>query len=350
MYSTCLFCTKALGRNEVIETLPIGRRIAFDAAQGRLWVVCRHCAKWNLVPFDTRLESIETAEGLFRSTRVRFSTDNIGIARVREGLELVRVGPALRPEFAAWRYGDQFGRRRKQNLLIGAGLAAVGVGLIAGGAAVGIGAGLGPQLARAVIKSIRGRRIIVRVPREGADPIQLTAASADRARFQALTSGGWGIRTRLDANRIFGVRTSRSGEDDQVITGPDAERVLAGILGHTNRWMGKKAEVQEAVELVESKGDLHELVTGIDEYSRYSRLRLVKDLPKTWRLATEMALHEQSERDALSGELALLEWQWKEAERLAHISDSLAIQDSVNADLAELQNARRSSIDDQRGV
>ena len=39
-------------------------------------------------------------------------TDNIGIARLREGLELVRIGPALRPEFAAWRYGDQFGRRR----------------------------------------------------------------------------------------------------------------------------------------------------------------------------------------------------------------------------------------------
>jgi len=43
---------------------------------------------------------------------VRASTDNIGIARHPEGLELVRIGKPLRPEFAAWRYGDQFGRRK----------------------------------------------------------------------------------------------------------------------------------------------------------------------------------------------------------------------------------------------
>ena len=33
MYSTCLHCNKPLGSNDVIETLPIGRRIAFDAAK-----------------------------------------------------------------------------------------------------------------------------------------------------------------------------------------------------------------------------------------------------------------------------------------------------------------------------
>jgi len=59
VYHTCLYCTKDLGGNQILETLPIGRRVAFDAAQGRLWVVCRSCEKWNLVPFDTRLETIE---------------------------------------------------------------------------------------------------------------------------------------------------------------------------------------------------------------------------------------------------------------------------------------------------
>ena len=85
VYPTCLYCTKDLGANEVLETLPIGRRIAFDAAQGRLWVVCRSCEKWNLVPFDTRLETIDACERLFCDARLRFSTDNIGIARLREG-------------------------------------------------------------------------------------------------------------------------------------------------------------------------------------------------------------------------------------------------------------------------
>ena len=50
MYSTCLFCNKRLGNNEAIEVFPVGRRIAFDSAKGRLWVVCRRCERWNLSP------------------------------------------------------------------------------------------------------------------------------------------------------------------------------------------------------------------------------------------------------------------------------------------------------------
>ena len=132
MYSTCLFCTKDLGSNEVLETLPIGRRIAFDSGQGRLWVICGSCGRWNLVPFDSRLETIDRCEELFVSTRMRFATDNIGIARLREGLELVRIGTAQRPEFAAWRYGDRFASRRRRNLIIGGTLIVGGVGAVLG--------------------------------------------------------------------------------------------------------------------------------------------------------------------------------------------------------------------------
>lgn len=39
MYTTCLFCHSSLGTNETIESFPVGRRLAFDAAHGRLWVV-----------------------------------------------------------------------------------------------------------------------------------------------------------------------------------------------------------------------------------------------------------------------------------------------------------------------
>jgi len=45
MFSTCIHCRKSLGANEAIEALPIGRRIAFDARHGRLWVVCRGCER-----------------------------------------------------------------------------------------------------------------------------------------------------------------------------------------------------------------------------------------------------------------------------------------------------------------
>src|SRR5690348_839943 len=128
MYSTCLYCTKDLGRNEAIETLPIGRRVAYDPGNGRLWIICRACARWNLVPFESRLEIIDDAERLFHQTKTRFSTDNIGLARLREGLELVRIGPALRPEFAAWRYGARFASRRRRNIVVAAGLGVAAIG------------------------------------------------------------------------------------------------------------------------------------------------------------------------------------------------------------------------------
>ncbi len=68
MYSTCIFCTRPLGTNEIIEGFPLGRRLAFDAAKGRLWVVCRKCERWNLTPMEDRWEAIEQCEREFAST------------------------------------------------------------------------------------------------------------------------------------------------------------------------------------------------------------------------------------------------------------------------------------------
>jgi hypothetical protein len=62
MYSTGLFWDRSLGSNEVVEEFPVGRRLAFDAAKGRLWVVCRKCERWNLSPLEGRWETIETGE------------------------------------------------------------------------------------------------------------------------------------------------------------------------------------------------------------------------------------------------------------------------------------------------
>jgi hypothetical protein len=143
MYSTCLFCNHDLGRNESVEAFPVGRRLAFDPACGRLWVVCRRCERWNLSPLEERWEAFEECERLFRGTRLRMSTDQIGLARLPDGLELVRIGEPLRPEFAAWRYGGQFGRRRRRAILVtGAGvtlLAGLTIGLsVAGGSAGGL--------------------------------------------------------------------------------------------------------------------------------------------------------------------------------------------------------------------
>ncbi|HSG82241.1 MAG TPA: hypothetical protein VLC48_08330, partial [Gemmatimonadota bacterium] len=112
MYRTCIYCNRKLGGNEVVENFPVGRQLAFDQEKGRLWVICERCRRWNLSPLEERWEAIEECEKRFRDTRLRLSTDNIGLARLREGLELVRIGRPLRPEFASWRYGKQFLKRR----------------------------------------------------------------------------------------------------------------------------------------------------------------------------------------------------------------------------------------------
>src|SRR5512135_3689611 len=99
MYTTCLHCQHDLGTNQSVETFPVSRKVAFDAAQGRLWAICPHCQRWNLAPLDERWEAIEQCERLFRGTRIRTSTDQIGLARLKDGTELVRIGEPLRPEF-----------------------------------------------------------------------------------------------------------------------------------------------------------------------------------------------------------------------------------------------------------
>src|ERR1035437_7132485 len=138
MYSTCLFCHQPLGKNEAVEHFPVGRRLAFDAAKGRLWVVCRKCERWNLTPLEERWETVEECERAFRATKLRVSPHHMGPARLREGTELVRIGEPQRPEMAAWRYGDQFGRRTRRNVVYGAGGMAAVVGVMWGGPALGL--------------------------------------------------------------------------------------------------------------------------------------------------------------------------------------------------------------------
>jgi hypothetical protein len=59
MHSTCTFCHAPLGANAMVEHFPVGRRLAFDADRGRLWVACAACRQWNLSPLEERWEAIE---------------------------------------------------------------------------------------------------------------------------------------------------------------------------------------------------------------------------------------------------------------------------------------------------
>jgi hypothetical protein len=348
MYATCLFCNKTLGANEALESFPVGKRLAFDAAKGRLWVVCPHCERWNLSPLDERWEAIEQAERLYRDTRRRVATDNIGLAKIRDGTTLVRIGEPLRPEFAAWRYGDQFGRRRRRQLLIvGGGLAALGAVVSAGAVAgVGIG-GFAWLLARSGRAIIGGdpESVVAKVRVDSARVVQV------RRRHLAETSIGRADDGSLAINLRF--KHGRA-----TFVGREAQRVAAIVIPKVNRFGGRREDIADAVREIEQTGGadgyLEQLAAMGAAYSTpgYGRgggrrrqpswssdfaKQGLFGLPQAHRIALEMALHEEAERRAIEGELAELEHAWRDAEEIAGIADSLLVPDDVNASFERMR-------------
>ncbi len=328
MYSTCLFCNADLGRNETIEAFPVGRRLAFDAANGRLWVVCRSCGRWNLSPLEERWEAIEECERQFRDTRLRASTDQIGLARVREGLELVRIGAPMRPEMAAWRYGDQFGHRRKRALLTtGVGLGALGA-VVAGGVAVGIGiGGFAYLLAHAAERIVKGSpdAVVAHLPRDGGALIEIRRKELTRVRLLPARAGSeW--RLRVDRKR-----------DPIEFTGAAAVHAAGRLLPPTNRFGGTHRQVQDAVGFLDRAGSAERTFGAAANLGTSDSKAPFSGLPAEVRLALEMAAHEDAERRAIEGELSRLEQEWREAEEIAAVADRLLVPSTVESLLNRLR-------------
>ena len=329
MYSTCLFCNAALGRNDAVETMPVGRRLAFDADRGRLWIVCRGCERWNLTPLDERWEAIEDCERYFRATRVRVSTDNIGLAKLSEGVELVRIGRPMRPEFAAWRYGDQFGRRRRRAIAAGTVGAAAAVAaapmavpatlgaMFSGGIFISGWVSAGAQLPYQMAKDwLLSERVVGRLPFEG----QTLQVRARHVRESTVHHDGDGIAVRLWHD-----------DGDAVLRGAAAHRAIGALLARTDFFGASRRAVQDAVRRIDRRGDagawLREAATlsGRPGGRVMSKMRRVGAFALTdvERLALEMAVHEDSERRVLEGELAHLAEAWRGAEEIAAIADRL---------------------------
>jgi len=346
VYRTCLFCHGDLGSNTLIEQLPVGRRLAFDSARGRLWVVCPRCERWNLTPFDERWEAIEACERAFGGTRLRFSTDEIGLARPSEGTELVRIGAPQRPEMAAWRYGDQFGRRRRRYLLLaGAGLAA-GVGLVAAPTIAGItfGSTILYNSLNAARGLIRHRRIVVRIPDGAGAPIGLTHVQIERAALVMEQGDTWHLAIP-QRNSL----KSLGPEPLATRHGRDAEQALQLMLPRLNRQGATRAKVQDAVRLLEDGPGVTGLVASAvrGTYRSWDWRKwpgTLAILPSELRLALEMTSHEEAEQRWLAGELLDLETAWRDAEALAAIADRLGLPEEIESQLAKLKRRPDSEL------
>lgn len=323
MYSTCIFCHGALGANEAIERFPVGRRIAFDAERGRLWVVCHRCGRWNLSPLDERWEAVDECERRFRGTALRRSTEHIGLARLPDGVDLVRVGRPLRPEMAAWRYGRQFaGRFRRAQVMLSAtgvgGSAAVLAGVAAGIVTPGLvgGAALGASAAW----WLGQHRVLFRVPFRG-QLLHVRASDVAETQFVPIDRGeAWSIRLshRDGASRL---------------EGEQAVHVMAKALIHMNGWGASAGTIEQAVARLDVFGNRARMFAFMSRTADYEpwpeHPGVLARMSAEQRLALEMVVHEESEEQALSGELDALERAWREAEEVARIADDLFVPDMV---------------------
>ena len=350
--------------SQSVAGLPLTRR---RAACG--W--CRTCERWNLSPLETRWEAIEEAERAFRDTPTRMSTGNIGLARLKEGMDLVRVGAPMRPEFAAWCYGNQFVSRRRKfwsnygSLMALQGLGPIGSVLVSFGvlntrtalAFAGVGlAGMVGFIARTSHRRwVDQGAPIAHTPNNDGVMLRLTAANALKARIFPTGSGEWQlsvphsvIQPAGKMARRFGAREVAAGEQlPQLLTGRVAERALASILPFTNALGAGKRVVNDAVELASTSSSLSHLLRGRQipkgrgegMFRLNEHQRTIVYFPEHIRLAMEMSVHEEDERRAMEGELHELEARWREADAIAKIADEMFLPSSIDG---ELQSLRRS--------
>jgi hypothetical protein len=119
------------------------------------------------------------------------------------------------------------------------------------------------------------------------------------------------------------------GEDAVHLIDDEAERAAGYVLPAIN-WAGaEKRDVDRAVQLIEdSRKSPSEFVRELAH--RAGMAYRLHELPSASRLALEMAAHEESERRAMEGELALLEAAWRQAEEIAKIADNLLMPASVD--------------------
>ena len=332
MYRHCIYCSADLGANEALEAFPVGRTLAFDAARGRLWAVCGKCARWNLSPIEERWEAIEDAERAFRDTRLRAQSENVGLAKLRDGTRLIRVGAALQGELAAWRYGEQLVKRRQRHLILG-GLATVGsiaAFLGIGYASIGFGTyWIGNTVLGSARKWYRESRPLHTLgPGDTAHgaPLQLKRKHLADAALHRAEAGG--IELHLRDPRVS-VTASRMLMPSLVLPDHTARRVLERGMVHLNARGAKRTDLDFALRRIASAGSAEEYILG----TAASRLVLESEeekrkMPETTALALEIALHEEQERRALAGELTVLEAAWRDAEPIADLADRLAIEGS----------------------
>jgi hypothetical protein len=315
VYTTCAFCNAKLDGDGGPSGLGVGRRIAFDEWKGRLWVICGKCSRWNLTPWDDRLERIEALARTAIAGRITASTEQIALirwapprAKRGERYDFVRVGKPPRIELASWRYGERLAQRARDRakITVPLAVAAVGIGIAAN---VVAGGGLGVlvwnlhSFTEAMYVNIVGRRRVNLVEPPSCARcgtlMQLRAKHVQHARLVP--------ETRADLAVL--VSCPHCHQEGAMVTGETAAQILRQGLTYLNATRTGRRSAGEAAQTVDQAGGADNLIRDVAR-----RELTLRALRPGRRLALEMAVDEQTE-------LLELERQWREAEELADIAD-----------------------------
>lgn len=334
MLKRCLSCHRELPGNEEIESFPVARRVAFDPRRGRLWAICTWCGHCSLAPFDRRWEALEELERQSRDrARLLMKTDHIGLLQLGS-IQLIRVGECELREEAWWRYGKTLrGRRLRYGIVTavgGSAAIATVVGLVAGIATISFSGDLFigtswkdiKELPRATVRT--GAQVALNLDRR-----MRYGAIAWRGRASCRRCGGsitqlaFKDRGRLIVDSERSLRRicyrcgARAEDAGYRIQGLEAEHLLRRILAFENHAGATESDLENAVALIQRMNTPAEaradgLWTGRFPFGDYSRER---------KLALEMVVNEEVERELLALEVAELAARWQEEEELAQIID-----------------------------
>ncbi|HSM61767.1 MAG TPA: hypothetical protein VK849_13255 [Longimicrobiales bacterium] len=322
MYSRCLVCAAPFQPNEELEHLPLGSRVAFDPARGRLWAICSSCRRWSLAPIEERWEALEELEKVTRDrARLLSQTDNIALLRVGE-LQIVRVGRAQLSEEAWWRYGKELTSRRQQYRRISLTSTVAAGAVVVGGWATGGMTLLGMWLVmghapdtfanaarwvRFGSAAWRGRKEC-----EACGHVFTSLDYRDR--------GGFGLFPDAEPGSIaLSFRCPRCGryrEGGLRLHGQEAEGALRRTLAYHHFDGASERRVLSAARLIQEAGSPQDLARIVVRDGRR-----LGDLQRTGAVALEIAANESLEQHLLELELAELEARWRREEELAAIVD-----------------------------
>jgi len=324
MFTSCAFCSGALGGDGGPSGLGVGRRFSYDGWKSRAWVICQRCNRWNLTPFDERLDTIAALDRMAASGRVAATSDQVALIRAGP-YDVVRIGKPPRVEMATWRYGERIKarEREKAKVVVPIAIAVVGVSIainaVAGGSMGGFMWQI-PQMASGIYTWTVGNRKIAIEP-----PICARCGRVMVLRSRHVTDARLQRTTQADLALLVICRSCKG--EGALLQGADAETALRSGLTYVNlrqSWKLKK-KAAEAARQVDAYGGPESFL--VRQAQREVKVSTYKGAEA---LALEMAMDEQAE-------LRELERQWHEAEEVAEIADGLLVDPAVEDALRRLK-------------